>query len=99
MNDEYKIPQPEASELREPAVAYCPGVRAAEPWAAPVTDGLDDDGIDWDSFGAPESVKVRSMEEFKRKLDESLASLQAGRGIPHEAAEREFWQWVEAEGL
>jgi hypothetical protein len=35
MNDEYKIPQPEdgASELREPAVAYCPGRRAViEPW-------------------------------------------------------------------
>jgi hypothetical protein len=40
MNDEYKIPQPEgASELREPAVAYCPGVRAAvEPWAVSIAD-------------------------------------------------------------
>jgi hypothetical protein len=96
MNDEYKIPQPETSEVNEPAVAYCPGIRtAAEPWMSPAADDLDDDGIDWDSIGAPESVKVHSMEEFKRKLDESLADLLAGRYTPHEEVWREFLQEVE----
>jgi hypothetical protein len=37
---DYKISQPEdgASEVREPAVAYYPGVRAAESWAVSVED-------------------------------------------------------------
>jgi hypothetical protein len=99
MSDEYKIPQPEgASELREPAVAtYYPGVRAAvEPWAVSGTDGLDDDGIDWDSIGVPESLIVRDYDDLKRKLDEGLASLQAGLGIPHEEIEREFLREIES---
>jgi hypothetical protein len=98
MDHEYKPPPPETSEVSEPAVACYAGTRPAEPWAAPVPDELDGDGFDWDSLDGPEELKVHSFEEFKRKLDESLASLLAGRVTPHEEAEREFWQWVETEG-
>jgi hypothetical protein len=53
---DYKIPQQDdgATEVREPAVAYYPGVRtAAEPWMANVSDEPDDEpltatgGEDW----------------------------------------------------
>jgi hypothetical protein len=47
---DYKIPQPDdgATELREPAAAYCPGITVAEPWADEDLDELDDDSGFWD---------------------------------------------------
>jgi hypothetical protein len=94
MDDNYKIPQPEgASELREPAVAYCPGVRAAvEPWAVNVTDGEPDGDSDfWDELdklcGVPPTAPdgkdwVDNDPEFRaavlRRADEVMARVAAG---------------------
>jgi hypothetical protein len=83
--DYAKIQQPEdgAAEVREPAVAYAVGG-----WAAV------EDEFDWDSIDGPEELKIRSFEDFKRKLDVGLVALKAGDVYTHEEVVREFRQKV-----
>jgi hypothetical protein len=105
MNDEYKIPPPEALEVSEPAVAYYPGVRAAEPaamepWMANITD--DTDGIN--EFGkehvtAPDGRYLADDDpEFRemvlRRADEAIARMKAGvRGrTTNEICDKLIWR-------
>jgi hypothetical protein len=69
MNYDKKEPLAEENTLAEPVATYGVGVDAAavEPW------------FDWDNIDGPEEQMVHSYEDFKRKLDEGLADLLAGR--------------------
>jgi hypothetical protein len=89
MNYTKQEPSAEDNILKEPAVAYCPGVRAAEPWMASIADEEDDldefgekpitapDGGHWFDWAMKNSPAFR--EHFDRCIEESELAIKEGR--------------------
>jgi hypothetical protein len=84
---DYKTPQPEdgASEVKEPAVAYCPvGRRAAEPWLDSAEDDSDAEALEDEYLLALAEERLRNgtgvtytFEEILAKDGLTLADIQA----------------------